>query len=187
MNRKGFELTLNFIIVIILSLVVLGFGINFVYSLFKGGNEYVPQIDALIMDELTRLAVGNKRVAIAPIESQVINRGDSATFGLRIRNTVAGQETFIVKAECVKFGTPDYAPGCPSGSLKLIYERVDFPIRNNAFYDVPIGITVSRTADRGEYLVYVSVCSFTGVAGTCSTSSDLNRYDSLQKIYVTVP
>ncbi len=166
---------------------MLGFGINFVYGLFKGGNEYVPQIDALIMDELTRLAVGNKRVAIAPKESQVINKGDSATFGLRIRNTVPGQETFIVKAECVKHGHPDYESGCPSDSIKLTYERTDFPIKNNAFYDVPIGVTVNRNAERAEYLIYVSVCSFTSSAFTCSTSSDINRYDALQKIYVTVP
>ena len=43
MSKKGFELSINFIVIMILAIVIFGLGIKFVNDFFKQANKCAPQ------------------------------------------------------------------------------------------------------------------------------------------------
>ncbi len=191
MNKRGFELTINFLVVIIISVVVLGLGIKFISDMVGNTREMIPMIDAKIHDELSRMVSGNKRVAIAFNEA-TIKKGESVGFGLGIMNTNPNKERFKVFAWCAKygeFGTDSLNLGCPGtigNKLGIVYDKGEFDIENNGDSQTMILVKAPKSAKAGNYVIYVNACSqgFSGVS--CDESSIVTKYDSTQKIFVTV-
>ncbi|MBW2988612.1 hypothetical protein DRJ48_04375 [Candidatus Woesearchaeota archaeon] len=189
MNKRGFELTLNFVVILILSVVVLSFGIKFIHDLVASQEQIIPPVDQQIRNELARLIVGNKRVAIA-FNKATIQRGSSEGFGLGIRNTDPTKTYFRINAQCMKYGSPeqeDLSSGCPPDALSLSYDKSQIRILNNEYEDTMIVVKVDKRAPPGNYVVYVNVCSYQSAAGSCPIDDSVHRYDQLQKIFVTVP
>jgi hypothetical protein len=190
MNKRGIELTINFLVLLILSIVVFGLGVKFIYDMVAKSQDLIPLVDQQIHDELRRLVAGNKRVAIAFDRAQV-KRGGSTGFGLGILNVNPTKEIFALKAQCEKYGpvgSTELNQPCPAG-IVVGYDRSQLSIKNNEYYDTMIVVKANKEAHPGNYVIYVDVCSWevysTGV--TCPGAGDMSRYDTVQKIFVTVP
>ena len=101
-NARGMELSINFIVTLILSIVIFGFGIYLVKQFFGFANEAQAKVDidtkAVIEQRL--LDAGDK--AAIPLSKAKARVGESYTFGLGVLNTFNSPHTFSVSMKFTK-------------------------------------------------------------------------------------
>src|SRR3989344_7592780 len=95
LNKRGVELSINFLVIIILSIVIFGFGVVFMQKLFSQANNLrdltLEDLDAKIG---SLVCEGSDRVCIG-FDRKVIKRKDFDVFGLRILNILDTQDFII--------------------------------------------------------------------------------------------
>jgi len=96
MNKRGIELAVNFLVMLMLAIVVFGFGIYLVSAIFGEAELQQSQVSERVEAEVQkRLFQGGEAVAI-PWNKKQIPIGESHTFGLGILNTYDQKKTFNV-------------------------------------------------------------------------------------------
>lgn len=193
MNKKAITLSINFLVIIIISLVVLGFGIKFIYDIFHGAEEIkditLEDIDAQIGQLLCE---GDELVCLG-IDRKTIKHGDLGVFGLKIINMrdIAQVDFYIIVTSGDAFDKDgilmsnlnvDCVPTCGlPGRMETIkkYEEKE----------IGLGMKVENNAASGTYIFDLAVCydepsSPDDTTGKCTTPPDLYYFD---KIYVNVP
>ncbi|MBN1645007.1 hypothetical protein JW851_03140 [Candidatus Woesearchaeota archaeon] len=85
MNRKGFELTAGFIVMLIIILVVFMGSIYFIKIFFEKSTEMKLEIERSTKEQIESLLQDGGLVSI-PINIKEANIGESQTFGLGVRN-----------------------------------------------------------------------------------------------------
>ena len=85
MNKKGVELSINFLIILILSLAVLASGIFFASKLLGTAIDMKQDLDESSKMEIENMLIEGVRVGI-PFKSQKVERGKSVYYGLGILN-----------------------------------------------------------------------------------------------------
>jgi len=171
MDKKGIELSMNFIVTIIIAITIFFFGAKFIYNL---ASEAVKLEDLTTSDLDTRigelLCGGDARVCVG-IDRQTIQKGKFAVFGLKIVNVLDSQNFDILvsrpspggytKSNNPIFGdTINWNPKTRSIFLKRNEER-----------DIGIGIEVPKTTKAGTYIFDVRIAP----------------YNEIYKFYVIVP
>jgi len=98
MNTKGaIELSANFIVVIIISMIILAGGIGIFFKLKASAQSYVDKLDGQTQDRLKSMMLSNNyKTAIFPSDP-VIKRGDSQLIGIGITNIYDYKNTFYIK------------------------------------------------------------------------------------------
>ena len=166
MNKKGFEISINFLVMLILAISIFSFGLIFVSNLFEQAafakNEFSAETERQLEAALDR----NERVAF-PISSRNIVAGDSAIFGLGVINVLDHEETFTVTIEClggvdIKGNDFDVADGDPCATEagkrwtvgyqpngKYIYETFD--LKELSKKTIPVVIQHPKEKPRGTY------------------------------------
>lgn len=171
MDKKGIELSINFIVIIVIAVIVFFFGVRFIYNLASQAME----IEKLTSDELdarigSLLCEGSEKVCLG-IDRKVIKRGNFDVFGLKIINIVNSQNFDIIVNRPSPGGYTK--EGIPIQNDNLIWNpktRSAF-LKRNEEKEFGIGIEVPKDAKSGIYIFDVKVMP----------------YDSLHKIYVEVP
>ncbi len=93
MNKKGFELSIGLIVILILSILIFSLSLYFIFKWFGQAEQLKAEIDRQTEEQIiAALKTGNQLVAI-PIAIQQTKRGDAATFGVGVRN-IAEQKQF---------------------------------------------------------------------------------------------
>src|SRR3989338_10486495 len=95
-NKKAIELSLNFIIIIILSIIIFGFGVRFISKLSTQAIE-LQEITTSELDERIGNLVceGSDRVCVG-IDRKTIRRTKFDVFGVKIINILEGQNFDII-------------------------------------------------------------------------------------------
>jgi len=176
--KKGMELSLNFLVTIIIALVIFIFGVNFIYDLSSQATE----LERLTIEELDDkigelLCDSTERVCIG-IDKKTIQKGKFDIFGIKITNINSGAnfEISIKPTGHVK-GNGPVLPADPE-AIKLKY-RQNFFIQRNGEETLGVGVDVSKNADSGTYILDVEVKQI--------TETGAEPYSGLHKIYVAVP
>lgn len=183
-HKKGIELSVNFLVVIIISLAMLGMAVVFFNKFFAGAKTIQASYDKQTEEELESLLVQGKKVAI-PFTREEIRAGETAVFGLGILNVAGGEREFFIEIECDKFIRDDGSTaGCPSVEDPL------FPsskiLKNNEHLKVPIAIPTKKSAQLGTYVYNLCVCDGNSCSG-CPPWDLTKLYDgSSHKIYVKI-
>ena len=151
MNKRAVELSINFLVVVVISIVVLGLGIRLLYNLYGGAVELRDisledidkQIGALICEGTESACIGK--------DTQTIKRGDLGIFGLKILNLVDSPTTdFEITAKKGKFIDKDGNPGTFSSDIECLPScgtpRTE-SIPNHEEKDIAIGIKVGKNND----------------------------------------
>ena len=201
-NKKAMELSINFIVILIISLVIFGFGVRFIYNLFG----HAKDITTLTFEEIDQrignlICEGYDRVCI-PTEKETINRKDGKIFGVKILNVLtppAGQtgqdfEVYVSPpADYLgyrKHTTIEITPtGDFSGLIVNPPTRQTNPsrtvfIKQNEERPVGIGIQVPANAVSGTYILNVEIK--TKIRQPDGAYKD-DFYSLIQKLYVDVP
>ncbi len=189
--KKGMELSMNFIVVFIISIVILFFGIKFVYDIMNQGGIINEVLTAQVNNELENLASQGKRISIA-FNSGTISPGEHQIFGLGILNMDATHKYFAI----------GFKPGPAYDNDNNLIEPnpLQLPpdkkmtIELDELEKVAILVKVPRGTKPGNYIVNVYVCNSDSTNGeydgVCGEGSDENFYDKenpVRKIYVEVP
>lgn len=174
MNKKGLELSINFIVVIIIALVVFFFGLRFLYQL---GSE-ASKLQTMTVDELDRkieslACEGSEKVCFG-FDTKTIKRGNFGVFGLRIINILDDQNFDIIITKGSPSGYTKNNEPIPTNNIKLKHRPSVF-IKQNEEQNLGIGVEVPKNAQSGKYIFDVKVEPY--------SISD----NTLYKIYVDVP
>ncbi len=173
MNKKGFEIGVNFLVVMILSIAILGMGFYMFNTLFEKTTYLQDSMTDSSKREIDSLLDTGEPVSI-PRNARMIKAGDSEIFGLGIRNE-GNNANFKVFAD--------------GSGLTTKYDASEITLRAGARTYVPIMVEVPVSKPRGSYVVDVEVCWNEGQTGdeSCTVNSNMKRYYFKQKIFVNVP
>lgn len=185
MNSKGFQLSINMLIVIILGVVILGVG----FSIFSKAQTQISSAQETVSEQaqqqLEALLVDGSAPVILPFGLSEVSRGKSAIFNLGISNELGKTTTFYVDILYSGTTATGYAEmGNEVDNWVLVHPRFTqsgggFELDNNEQDYVPIQITVPKDGvKKGQYGFVVKV--YQKIEG-----SDL-LYGSAQQIYVVV-
>ena len=178
LNKSAIELSLNFIVILIISIIIFGFGVNFISRLSSQATELqemtVGELDerigSLICESSDRVCVG--------IDRKTINKKGFGIFGLKILNIVENENFEVtVKNPENYLGYKKDGAEIAISNPKLIVNPAarSVNIKKNEERNLGIGIEVPDNAVSGTYILNVEIKN----AGAL--------YGSVQKLYVDVP
>jgi hypothetical protein len=155
MNKKGMELSINFVILLILAIVTFGYSVQFIYTMF---NE-LSQLEGQTFDQLDKqvegLTCGSQQVCLGVSRATMV-RGAFRVFGLRILNSRNTDTDFKITLE---HGL------VPEAGEKLYFKPDVREITQLGAGDVQViglGVEIPKTARSGNYVLNINVVSKDG-------------------------
>lgn len=188
-TKKGLELSINFLVVLIIAIVVLAFGIKFAMDLMGSSEQLHNQVSKETERQILQLLTPKDRVSI-PLHTQTIKPGKFLVFGLGILNIDSG---------------PFFKVGMDGGTATDKDNNVieNFIWANHSVLPPPnpvkinnkdketfgIGVKVPPGSPKGTYVLNVYVCHGETAADvpTCDDTSSNLYWERPLKIYVNVP
>jgi hypothetical protein len=95
-NKKGMELSLTVLVLIILTVIIFIGGIAFVWKLFAGAEEIKAGIDLNTQRQIEALLRDSNELVAIPVNTKATNPGKEVTFGLGIKNIQSTRGYFIL-------------------------------------------------------------------------------------------
>jgi len=192
MNRKAaVELSMNFLVIIILGVVVLSMGIYFAFKTYRDVRDIQVQLD-----DQTRKYIWNYLDSgdpvVAPLNSAEVERGGNTVFGIGVRNILDQDQFFRVVIDSTVVENDKGVP-CDSGTLDLVLtgqevtESEPTLIKSNEKDIIVIGVSVPKSAKTCDYVLDARVenCIETDLMNCGPTSWSV--YNTAQKLYIIVP
>ncbi|GEM_PF-976002 len=206
LGKKGIELSLNFIVILIISITIFGFGVKFIYDLSQKATELQNMEVADLDSRISNLVCeGSDRVCVG-IDKKEIRRGKFAVFGLKIINVIepdplcltGGQQKFNIEVKNPDQGTSQEFFGfkkdnqkidpsnTPSGfrGLQVLPRQRDVKINKNEEKNLGIGVQVPDNAPSGTYILNIYIKTKQKEIVSACPEKD---YSVVQKLYVEVP
>ncbi len=181
MKKKGtIELSINMLVVVIISLVILGGGITLLYNFISQAEEIKGDLDSRTEAELERLLVDQGQRVALPLHTTILHRGDSHTFGLGILNIGDASDQFQISVELnrvLQGGTIVSLTDAEKQAIAtqwLLYNTEPILIEEAGHQKEGIFVQVPEDAPDGQYIFNVKV--FTSNV----------QYGTTQRVYVTV-
>lgn len=95
MDKRGIELSVNFLVTLILALVIFAGGIALVTKFFSAAEDKRTDLDEQTEQQIEKLLMDGAKVGI-PISKKEVRRGDDVMFGLGIYNVMGSTRDFYV-------------------------------------------------------------------------------------------
>ena len=169
--KKAIELSLNFLVTVIIAVAILVLGVKFINDIAGEATE----LESLTTDQLDKKITelnceSTDRVCIG-ISKKTIPKGEFDVFGIKIINILEKQEFNInVKAAKLIKNNEEITDTINLNKIKLKYRNNLF-IGKNEEESIGVGVEVPKDTASGTYIFDVKV----------------QPYDELYKIYVEVP
>jgi hypothetical protein len=201
--KGSIELSLNFLIILIMSIVVFGIGIALLTSIGSKSDELSSQLSVTNENQLKQILDDSEYIAIYP-EVLSIDRKNSDIVGLGIKNRLNIGEysyfavefspsAYISKAN--DYSDCDNNPPDVCNNMKT-WTNIDMfkgvhKINNLESLNVGIPISVSGSAMPGKYIFDVKVCYLSSDSGDIILDNDnvcngLNPYPELGFLKLTI-
>lgn len=161
-TRGAIGLSIETLVIIIISLVILSAGITLIYQFIHGAEEIKSSLDQKTQDELERLLVGQGKKVALPLHVATVPRGDSHVFGLGILNTYDHTENFQVRIRLNKVADESKADITSTLDPQAIagwalFNTAAIAVESNANDKESILIQVPKDAIKGEYIFVAEV------------------------------
>ncbi len=181
LGNKGFELSTNFLVTLILSITVLSFGIYFARNVFHHSEDitkipyedFEKEIENVLCSKTQKVCVGQ--------QSKEVYVGKHVVYTLVIQNFFDSEKTFEISMSRENAFTTKNNPITDNEKLEKIQfliPRKKYKIQPYDFVRVPIVVQPNYGALHGKYLLKIHV-SYE------SDSGNLEDYDN-ELIYVVV-
>ena len=165
-KRASLELSTNFIVILIISIVVFGFGLYFLTQLSSVNNSSIDQVNKQAEIQIQSLLDSGEQIIVYP-EQLDIKRNGVGTFGVGIRNTLRDEQSakFKIGVQCSAFISKSgvyHENDCAAGSSD--YSKWTFSsfavkeVMRNENVNIAIPMQVSGSASPGTYIFNVYVC-----------------------------
>ena len=178
LGKRGIELSVNFIVMLIIAIVVFSLGLSVTFKLIGKVQKVSDAVDASTKADIERLLVRSNQRTVLPFNNKAVRIGEDATFNLGISyNGGETTERFGIKVACKSFvALGGSSAACPSAanapSVQFISELA---IKNNAFDVVKLLFVTKGSGFRASpgtyyYVVQVGQCNQdgTGVTNSCA-------------------
>ena len=168
--KKGIELSLNFLVTLIIVLTIFTFGVKFISDLTKEATELESLTTEQLDKRIENLVCDTDKVCIG-INRKTIQKGEFDVFGIRIINILETQEFGII-SKVTKIIKNNEEIIDPNNLNKInLKHRTSFVIEKNDEENIGMGVEVAKDALSGTYIIDV----------------EIPQYDEVYKIYVEVP
>jgi len=191
--RKGFSLSINMIVVLILGVVLVSMGIVLVNRLVSEGVSLDKQISDRLMEQLRRSHFHGGSLVAVLNPSLKVRRGDEAWFLLGFRNELGAPHTFIVNVVFDSAVLRD--PSLPLPSESVLNDLVLHSFKNPSFVssldpndDDFYWIVFSPPKDLppGQYMYDVYVCVNSPYSSAACGRTGYEVYGQKQRLFITV-
>jgi len=181
MDKKAVELSMNFLVMILISIAVLSMAIIISRNIFTGAKNLQLDIDRQTQQEIENLLDDGSRVVI-PFTRKTVNRGDLAVFGVGVLNVLGDTKYFNISVKVnTAFDNEKNAIINPANYLNLVLSGLS-EIENNKNHKFSFGVDVEKDAPSGTYILDVSVLYGSDVAMIDSAYGEF----PVTKVFVTV-
>ncbi len=180
-RRAAIELSVNFLVILVISLAIFGFGITYLYKIFKGSEELKAltiedidrQIAALSCDNTQKICVDRSTIELSPNTIHIAS--------IKILNIDPG-DRFRIRIEKGMYVAPDNTAINPSDSayqnqITAVPAEREVTIAMNEAQTLGIAFEY-KAAKKGTYVFNANVYKILGATE--------QQYDRTQKIYITV-
>ncbi len=175
LNKRAIELSMNFLVVLIISIVIFGFGVRFISTLFSQAKELEDYTFADLEEKIGNInCEGSERVCIGN-DRKTIPRKEVGVFGMKMWNILDSQNFDVTISRPTPSGVSSSGL-IQSDSLKWKPHQRSIFIQKNAAEQLAIGIEVPPNVVPGTYIFNVEI-----------KTQDAKAYSSVQKFYVVVP
>lgn len=184
--KKGVELSINFIVMIIISLVVFGMGLMFIKKILAGAEHTQEAYYQRYESEIQDIVCSSNDIVCIPQETRDYSKGVYPSYAVIITNSYGSEKSFKIeinfnsahKIDNTKLCGSTDQDKCGNPTLWLSYDTGNIIIKNNGEAKKAIALVV-KGAMSGTYIFDVTV--------SMNTDSTSTPYGNLQKIYLYVP
>ncbi len=177
-KRAAIELSMNTLVIIIISLVVLAGGITLLYKFISGAEDIKSQLDQKTAQELERLLVDQGKQVALPLHAAELYPGQQHVFGIGFRNVDAAAHQFTLRVSLSRYVTPE---GSTDETIVdsdvqnwLLYDAGPFTLPPEESHQEGIYVSIPNEAKKGEYIFNAQVLA------------DEQPYGNVQKFTVKV-
>jgi len=96
-NKKAMELSINFIVMLIIAMALFSFGIWFAYKFFGGAEKMRTELDEQTQTQIENLLMQSNERVIIPFNSKTLDKSNSAIFGVGILNMLESPTQFTIE------------------------------------------------------------------------------------------
>lgn len=199
-SKKGLELSMTIIVLMIISVIVFIGGVSLVWKMFAGAEEIKAGLDKQTSDQIEALLREGTELVAIPINTKQSAIGKETTFGLGIRNLAEEGRGYYVligfsniydrSGKPIAGGSTDYIEKNWLGGFKL---QGPFYIGHNKYEIVPLRVRTARINEdmptpKGSTTVF-NVCVFDQPVqeGTpCDPGARSIVYDKIRQIFIEI-
>src|SRR3989344_2721445 len=158
-NKRAMELSLNFIVILIISIIIFGFGVRFIYDLASKAAG-IHELTASDLDERISQFVceGSERVCLN-IGRKTLKRDEFAVFGVRVINILESQNfDILISPSDPKGYKKDNSPiGDAEPNLIVNPPARTLKIAKNEEASIGFGVQIPSDAVSGTYIINIDV------------------------------
>lgn len=177
MKKKGIQLTLNMLVVIIISIVLLSMGVILLRNFITGAVDIKTTLDEKTRDEMIRLLNEGKQLAL-PFNTQELRKGESHAFGIGILNIYSTTD-FKLNVTRRSFINRSDKKANATQNLSVLYDASTFEIAANKREIKTIRVEVPEDLNEknlGTYIYSVDV--------SYGNNGGFDKYDRTKTIRV---
>ena len=154
-NKKAaIGLSINTLVVVIISMVILTSGITLLYKFISGAEDIKSGLDQRTSEQLERLLVDQGKKVALPLHTADVQRGESNIFGLGIMN-IGGAEEFTIEITLSKYVDENgEIGGLTTNDVYswLLFDAGPHTIKENEFHKEGINVIIPKEALKGQYI-----------------------------------
>ena len=158
MNRKGIELSVNFIVILILTIVVFSFGLYFTQKIYEGLDKIKADLDSDAEANIRARLDRGERFSI-PISSKETKLGQTVTFGVGLINVRSQTAGFDIIAECEgRLGSDQQEIDKSACDFAEFLVATSNPqLKPNEKIIVPVAVRVLGRGQKGTYIFNIRI------------------------------
>jgi hypothetical protein len=164
-KRAAIELSANFLVIIIISIVILAAGITLFFKLKGNAQAYVDKLDSQTEDRIKSMMLSSDQRVIVYPGSISLSPNDAKLVGLGIMNINTDDRKFTVDITVKHYATADATSDSPSGTFYDIAPG-DISIPANTQVVKGILLRMPKDASKGEYVYTITVTDITTLPET---------------------
>lgn len=190
MHKRGMELSINFIVTLIIALIVFAAGIILISKFFASAEETKLQLDAATERQLEGLLDTGERIVVLGKKSfsktEIISSGGTAQFGIGVLNVERDGQFFVKITLADGYDEESKQKITPLGNWIIQSAEaanqnqlsITKSVPQNTKGKILLGITPPAAAKKGTYIFNIDVCR-----NTSCTDTDIY---GKQKLYVRI-
>jgi len=172
-DKRGIELSVNMLVAIIISLVILGLGVSFLFKLMDKAEYIYEDLDERTNQELDRLISMGQKVSL-PYNKVNLYGGEVHIFGLGIKN-IAYEDKFKISVDPSKFIDKENNEIVIDSTKWFKYIPGPYNLKENEHEKVLLGVSIPKETPKGRYTFDVKINRDSGPL-----------YGNKQKIDITI-